>query len=164
DADATVLATDDDIPCGVMHLSARAIRRIPEIGYFDLKEQLLPAIAAAGGGVPVIRSKRPPFRIGDRRSYLALVNWRRSMGVAMISDAASIDPSAFIEGGTLVGRGAAILGRAIVSDSVVMPGAIVGPGAVVARSVVPPGARVGAGARVIDEVFASLGAGGREAP
>lgn len=161
-SDATVLAGPDGSPCGVMHLSLRAIRRIPTIGYFDLKEQLLPAIAAAGGRVPVVRSSGAPFRISDRRSYLALVDARRAGGIPMISDAAQIDASAFIEGGSLIGRGAVVKDRAIVSGSVVMPGAVVGAGAVVARSVVPPGARIPAGSRIIDEVFASLASGGRE--
>lgn len=161
-SDATVLAGPDGSPCGVMHLSLQAIRRIPTIGYFDLKEQLLPAIAAAGGRVPVVRSRGAPFRISDRRSYLALVDARRAGGAPMISDAAHIDPSAIIEGGSLIGRGAVVKERAIVSGSVVMPGAMVGAGAVVARSIVPPGVRIPAGSRIIDEVFASLASGRRE--
>jgi hypothetical protein len=164
EADATVLAGPDGSPCGVMHLTARALGRIPAIGYFDLKEQLLPSIAAAGGLVPVVRSNAAPFRISDRASYLALLESRHACGAAMISSHATVDPSAFIEGASLVARGAVVRERAIVSGSVVMQGAQVGVGAVVARAVVPPGARVPPGAHVIDEVFASLSPGGRDEP
>jgi hypothetical protein len=161
EAEATVLAGADGTPCGVMHLSERALRRIPTVGYFDLKEQLLPAIAAAGGLVPVVCSRAAPFRISDRRSYLALLGARHAHGVTMISDQASVDPSAFIEGPTLLARGALVHERAIVSGSAVMQGARIGPGAIVARSVIPPGARVPAGARIVDEVYASLSSDGR---
>jgi hypothetical protein len=161
EAEATVLAGADGAPCGVMHVSERALRRIPAIGYFDLKEQLLPAIASAGGMVPVVRSEAASFRISDRRSYLALLGARHARGLKMVSEQASVDASASIEGMTLLARGSVVRERAIVSGSVVMQGADIGAGAIVARSVVPPGARVPAGARIIDEVYASLSSDGR---
>lgn len=176
-SEATVLATASGQPCGVMHLTAKAVSRIPTIGYFDLKEQLLPALAAQGGVVPAIQTSIVPHRISDLRSYLALVAGQAQGAASPASSTASspasstasstvsslVSESAEIQGGAnvapdvLVGRGVQVHAGAVVVGSVLMPGAIVGRDAIVARSVIPPGSRVPAGARVIDEVFASLG-------
>jgi mannose-1-phosphate guanylyltransferase len=80
----------------------------------------------------------------------------------MVSPDASIHRTAVLQGGVLIGRGVEIGAGAVVSGSVVMPGARIAAGAIVARAVVPPGASVQAGARVIDQVYASLDASGRE--
>ena len=174
-SEATVLATAAGQPCGVMHLTAKAVSRIPTIGYFDLKEQLLPALAAQGGIVPAIQTPIVPHRISDLRSYLALIAGQAqgaaspasstSTATSTVSSTVSslVSESAEIQGGAnvapdvLVGRGVQVYAGAVVVGSVLMPGAIVGRDAIVARSVIPPGSRVPAGARVIDEVFASLG-------
>ena len=172
-SEATVLATAAGQPCGVMHLTAKAVSRIPTIGYFDLKEQLLPALAAQGGIVPAIQTPIVPHRISDLRSYLALVagqaqgvaspasstesSTESSTASSLVSESAEIQGGANVAPDVLVGRGVQVHAGAVVVGSVLMPGAIVGRDAIVARSVIPPGSRVPAGARVIDEVFASLG-------
>jgi len=172
-SEATVLATAAGQPCGVMHLTAKAVSRIPTIGYFDLKEQLLPALAAQGGIVPAIQTPIVPHRISDLRSYLALVagqaqgaaspasstesSTASSTASSLVSESAEIQGGANVASDVLVGRGVQVHAGAVVVGSVLMPGAIVGRDAIVARSVIPPGSRVPAGARVIDEVFASLG-------
>jgi len=156
-SEATVLATAAGQPCGVMHLTAKAVSRIPTIGYFDLKEQLLPALAAQGAIVPAIQTSIAPYRISDLRSYLALVAGLGQGGASLVAESSDIDANAKVASDVLVGRSVQVHAGAVVVGSVVMPGAIVGRDAIVARSVVPPGSRVPAGARVIDEVFASLG-------
>ena len=155
-AEATVLAAADGRPCGVMHLSNTAIQRIPPIGYYDLKEQLVPAIVRGGGRVRPFFVSSEPSRLGDLTSYLSLLERRARSGVLMIADDARIDPTSDVTGWALVARGADIRSGALVANSAILPGAVVGEGAVVARSVVPPGAYVPPGALVVDRVFASL--------
>ncbi len=69
-----------------------------------------------------------------------------------IQPGATVDPSAFVAGPSVIGVGARIGARARVEASVLGPGTIVGEGANLLRSVVLRGATVAPGARVTDEV------------
>ncbi len=155
-ADATVLATNDLHPCGVIYLPRRTIDRIPRIGFYDLKQQLLKAISESGGRTVALRGDFATWRIADLRGYLAVVSRRQELGEVMISPRARIDPSSLLRGAVLIARDAVVEAGAFLTDSVVLPSAVIGSGAVIARSVIPPGARVPAGARVVDQVYAAL--------
>lgn len=159
---ASVLLWTDGRPAGALYLSRQALQHIPTIGYFDLKEQLLPAIAKLGSPATAVFSREAPHRVGSLQGYLKLMNARAEAGVEMISPQASIHPTAVLQGGVLIGKGVEVGAGAVISGSVIMPGARVASGAIVARSVIPPGASVRAGVRVIDQVFASLETSGRD--
>jgi mannose-1-phosphate guanylyltransferase len=64
---------------------------------------------------------------------------------ARVDPTAVVAPSARVDGGSVLVRGAVVGEDAVVSGSVLMAGAAVDAGAVVQDSVVGPGARVGAG-------------------
>jgi len=83
---------------------------------------------------------------------------------ARVLDGASVDPSARLEGGTVVDGGAWIEQGALVSGSVVMSGAVIGQDAVVLDSVVGPSAVVGRSAHLTGVTLgdeATVAAGGR---
>ena len=83
---------------------------------------------------------------------------------ARVLDGASVDPTAKLDGGTLVEAGAWIGRGVVVSGSVVMAGAVVGEDAVVVDSVVGPSAVVGRSAHLHEVTLgdeATVGAGGR---
>lgn len=161
-AEAAVLMSRERLPFGVLYLSKRAVERIPTVGYFDLKEQLLPALSRSGGKTVAVQATGTPYRIGTLRGYLDLIKARAESGASMVSQLSTCDHTAEVRGASLISRAAVIGARAVVSDAVVMPGARLGEGAIVARAVIPPGASVPAGARIIDEVFAPLEASGRD--
>ena len=86
------------------------------------------------------------------------------VGPARVLDGASVDPTATVDGGTLVAEGAWIERGATVSGSVVMSGAVVGEDAVVVDSVVGPSAVVGRAAHLDGVTLgdeATVGAGSR---
>ena len=68
--------------------------------------------------------------------------------VALVSEAADVDPGARVDGGSVVVAGATVRARAVVSGSVLMAGAVVGEDATLTDSVVGPGAVVGEGLRL----------------
>jgi mannose-1-phosphate guanylyltransferase len=83
---------------------------------------------------------------------------------ARVMEGASIDPSADLDGGTLVETGAWVGPGARVSGSVVMTGAVVSEDAVVVDSVVGPSAVVGRSAHLHEVTLgdeATVAAGGR---
>lgn len=69
-------------------------------------------------------------------------------GKHRVLDGARVDPSATVDGGSLVAAGGHVGPGAVVSGSVVLEGAVVGADARVTASVVGPAAVVGAGARL----------------
>lgn len=85
-------------------------------------------------------------------------------GESRVLEGAVVDPTAKLEGGSLVDTGAWVGRGATVSGSVVMSGAVVGEDAVVVDSVVGPAAVVGRSAHLQEVTLgdeATVGAGGR---
>ncbi|WP_232663972.1 sugar phosphate nucleotidyltransferase [Pseudonocardia sp. TRM90224] len=81
-------------------------------------------------------------------------------GEALVLEGAEIDPTAFVLGGTTVGRGVRIGPGARVEGAMLFDGAVVGEKAVVRHSVIGAGARVDDGAWVIDSVIGDRAAVG----
>lgn len=154
---ALVGAAIDGSPCGVHWMSASALALVPRIGYFDLKEQLIPALVGSGRRVHAWMGTHESCRISDRASYLRAAALMQAAGAESIARDAVIEPGARVRGGSVVCRGATIERGALVVDAVVLPGARVCADAVVARSIVPPGSHVPRGYLVVDEVFGALG-------
>jgi mannose-1-phosphate guanylyltransferase len=73
-------------------------------------------------------------------------------GEALVLGGASVDPEAFVFGGTTVGRDVRIGAGARVEGAMLFDGAVIGEGAVVEHSVIGAGARVEEGALVNDTV------------
>ena len=155
-ADATVFATRDLRPLGVIHLASRSVDRLPKVGFYDIKQQLLRSIGESGGRVLPLCVDVESWRIQDISSYLSLISHRALLGETMRSARALIDPTSVVQGTTLIARDVVIKADAFICDSAILPSAVVGKGAIIARSVIPPGAHVPAGARVVDQVYATL--------
>lgn len=162
-AGSIVITTRAGVSCGVMYVDRAAIERIPDVGYFDLKEQLIPALARAGSAARPLYVESDALRLSDRETYLRAVEMRAAEGAVMVADSAEVDPTAELDGVNLLGPSCKVAAGALLSGSIVLNGATVGEGAVVARSVIPPGVRVPRGANVVDQVLSPLGAGGRGA-
>ena len=75
------------------------------------------------------------------------------VGERLLLQDATVDPSARVTGGTVVGAGARVEGAARVASGVLFDGAVIERGAVVTRSVIGRGARIGAGSVVTDAVI-----------
>jgi hypothetical protein len=156
-----VATTDDDEPAGLYVFDQTALKPIPAIGYFDLKEQLLPALNRRGCQIRAVRVTDRVFRIRDRASYLqairAIAERHGEASGLWRSPEANIAPSARIAGHCIVEPQVVVKEGAVVHDSVLLSGAIVEEKAVVSRSVVAPGVRVPAGSTVIDRVASDRG-------
>lgn len=149
----------DGEPAGVYAFRRRALELIPDIGYYDMKEQFLPALAVNGINVVTARLPDDACRLNDLENYLiavrkSLANGERGGTFIRASDQASISGSAVLEGACIVEAGAVIEDGAVVHDSVVLWGATVGGGAVLSQSVAGPLAQIEPRSRVIREVVA----------
>lgn len=144
-------------PAGLYALAPEAVALVPPVGYHDLKEQLLPALARAGREVRLVALDEPVLRIRDRAEYLEAVRRSLSNGAAHSTlrraPAARVSPEARLAGCCIIEAGAVVEAGALVHDSVILEGAVVGPGAVVSRSVVARHAEVGASERLVDRIM-----------
>ena len=150
DAGVAILSLPDHSPAGVMLIRCAALREISEIGFVDMKEQALPAIARKHR-VTVVRGAVDRHPVRTMHDYLVAVRsgYRRRNSGAACEDAFAEEwrsSFALAEPGAVVGQ------VSVLHDSVVLRGATVGEGAVVVRSLVCPGAIVSPGQTIVDEL------------
>jgi hypothetical protein len=123
----------DGEPSGLMLITCRALRLIPNVGFVDMKEQALPIIASTYD-VRVVQCRRPTgLSIRTLSDYIAALRALHQPIRATATDPWAEDwKSTF----AIVEPGAAVSPSARIHDSVVLAGASVEAGAVVVRSVV----------------------------
>jgi len=166
-ADVALLCDKDYRPCGLTLIRCGALRGIADVGFVDLNEQALPAIAEKHCVKACCYEQPASMSIRSRTNYLDAIrtyhqrsntpcqltgppneeDWRPTFGI--IEPGAKVDPSA------------------VVHDSVVLAGGQVQANAVLVRAVVGPQGRVGAGESAVDCIAASHNsktALGRELP
>jgi hypothetical protein len=149
DGVAVVGTSLDQRPAGTILLRRRMLEAVPRLGYFDLKEQLIPQLLSRGDRVLGAALGETSVRMMDRRNYLRAVRiWQSRSGLV----AGGSSPQ--ILGHSIVCPGATLHPEATVVDSVVLPGARLGPKAVVARSVIGPLMVIPESAVIVDSVLA----------
>ncbi len=151
--DGAVGAGANAEPAGMYAFDRSVITKIPPLGYFDLKEQLLPALSRDGGRVRLVQITERVIRVRDRSGYLQAV--RMSLGAGdriRRSENATVSTSARIVGSCIIEPGAVIEDGVVIHDSVVLAGAVVQRRAVMSRSITAPFAKVPAASRVIESI------------
>jgi N-acetylglucosaminyldiphosphoundecaprenol N-acetyl-beta-D-mannosaminyltransferase len=149
--DVTLISHNDGTPSGVMLITCKTLRVIPDSGFVDMKEQALPAIASEHE-VTVIHRRRPTgLPVRTQNDYImALRHYHsRRVGKPTLSDPLAED---WLPAFSIVEQGATADSRAHVHDSVVLRGGIVEPGAVVVRSIVCPGGVVKRDRQAVDQL------------
>ncbi len=152
-ADVTLASERDGSPSGLMLVRCGSFRAVPKVGFVDLNEQALPAIAQ-GHEVRVATLPRPAgMPIRTLAGYVEAVRayHRRTNGASHLADPYAEDWQASFR---LIEEGANVDETATVHDSVVLAGARVEPGALLVRAVVCPGATVHRGRSAIDRLVA----------
>jgi len=177
-------------PSGVYVFDRRAFSFIPEDGFQDIKEKLLPRLYEAEEDVATFPASRLAPRVFNAETYLALNHWAleraphrasldfRAVGQASVHGSATVAPTARLLGPILlgprvrVGEGATLIGpvcigadtivarNAVVSRSVVWGGCVVSTGAFVDRSMLADQVVVGPHDAVYSTVKFGAGGGG----
>ena len=150
EGDFTLVSHNDGTPSGVMLLSCKTLRMIPETGFVDLKEQALPLIAT-NFDVTVLHCRRPTgLPVRTLTDYIMAMRHyhRRRIGKPAVSEPMAED---WMPAFSIVEQGATVDPRAHVHDSVVLRGGVVEAGAVVVRSIVCPGGVVKKDRHAVDQ-------------
>lgn len=138
-------------PSGVYVFNRRVFTYIPEDGFQDIKERLIPLLYRAGEAVSTHMSRAGAPRVVNADTYLALNHWVvertsrhrespdgfRSSGETVLHDSTTVDPTARLLGPVLLGPGVSVrAGATLVGPVSIGSGTTVGRDAVVSRSVV----------------------------
>jgi hypothetical protein len=153
--DVTLVSHNDGTPSGVMLITCKTLRVVPDSGFVDMKEQALPAIAKQHD-VTVIHRRRPTgLPVRTLTDYISALRQYHS---GRIGKQNIIDPLAedCLPTFRIVEQGATVDPRAHVHDSVVLRGGIVEPGAVVVRSLVCPGGVVKRDRHAVDQMVCPI--------
>ncbi len=157
---------DDDCetrlrPAGIYCCEPEVFKHIPNTGYVDLKEQLIPALQRAGQRVGAVRLRGQTQQVTDWSSYLHAITRALSHGpegeyrqlapaiwvgqdVEIASDARIVGP-AFIGRGCKLDSGSVLMGPAFLAD-----GCQLQRGAWVIRSIAPSRTTFFSGSSVSD--------------
>ncbi|MEM1212097.1 MAG: hypothetical protein AAGI68_07345 [Planctomycetota bacterium] len=156
-ADVAMLCREDDSPTGLMRMRCGALRSINTVGFVDLNEQALPAIAEACD-VRVVRTPGPvAMSVRTLEGYIHTLRAYHRYAAGRLHPHGRPLREDWEPAYQIVESGAAVSAKAVVHDSVVLNGARVEAGAVVVRSVVCPGAVVARNQRVIDRIASAAG-------
>jgi hypothetical protein len=151
-APVVVVSHADGTPSGMMLVRCGCLRDLPEIGFVDMKEQGLGAIARRHTVKVLERMEPTGYPIRTYVNYLSALRHFHADS-ALASNATEDWESRF----SVVEQGTDVAAGAIVHDSVVLRGGRVEKGAVVINSVVCAGGVVQRGKTVIDELVTAAG-------
>ncbi len=142
--------------CGVCLFDRQSFSLVPDVGFFDLKEQFLPLLRSKGRLIESVTIAPRALRLQSRAAWLAIVEaWGRLSSEDRAAGLIESEPpfrSDHRENGVCVIESGAVVRGAVIISSIIMAGAVVESGAVVARSVIGPGAVIAAGSVVVDAV------------
>ncbi len=143
DADVLVGVSEFDRLAGVLAIRPSILDFVPEVGYFDLKEQALQAALQAGLKVATEIVVPRAIRLNSVKGWIDAVKFHLSRSAEQNGRVnlrgACVDPDADV-------------GNAAIIDSIVMNNVQIHDEAVVARSVICEGVVIPAGTRVVDSV------------
>jgi mannose-1-phosphate guanylyltransferase len=139
------------VPSGIYAFSREAVDLVPDRGFFDIKEHLIPRLYQSGGRVTTFTAPRASPRVLDVSSYLAVNEWMverlatngeavngyQRVGTGVFHQDALIADDSVLVGPVLVAPGARIMSGAVIVGPVsIGRDAKIGRGAVVSRSAI----------------------------
>ena len=140
-----------ETPTGIYVFSRQALDSVPATGFYDIKENLIPALHRSGGQVSAYPAPAASPRVLDSSSYLAVNEWMVEQlvtsaavpegyvrsGSALIHAGARVADNAVFVGPVLVGPGSRIRsGAVLVGPTSIGREVTIGPGVLVSRSAV----------------------------
>ena len=147
--------TDNGQPAGMMLLKRRVLDLVPDIGFFDLKEQLLPRVLERGNTILVRSITDDTTRLSSQENYF---DCNKILGARLDQDKPHgpwIHPDAHVHSevtlgvNVLVGPGARIDPGVVLEDAIILGGAHIGMNSLVIQSIVMGSAKIPANTRLI---------------
>ncbi|MAB29318.1 MAG: hypothetical protein CMJ53_08610 [Planctomycetaceae bacterium] len=126
---------------GVILMKREILDLVPELGFFDFKEQLIPRVLESGMRILVKEITHRSVRFSTPSTYLKqLTDYMLSKTCdatgPFVSDSANVDPSTVLGANVIVGENVTIKGGCLVQDSVILDGCEIGADSTLVRSIV----------------------------
>ena len=126
---------------GMVLMKKEMLDLVPEMGFFDFKEQLIPRVLDSGSRILVKEITRRSIRLSTPQAYLRqLIEYspleQDDASGPYISSSAHVDSSSILGRNVIVGPNAWIDANCLIQDSVIMEGARVGPNSTLIRSII----------------------------
>ncbi len=164
-------STEKGTPAGIYICSKNVLEQIPEDGYFDITESLIPKLLRAGRAVRCVELDKPTGNFRNRVQYLSALKYylesrpnlntnlkyhkHNGSGPLWLAKDAKIAQSARLCGPVVVMNGARIGLEAIVlGPAVIGRNVTIGPGSIVNTSTIWDGARVEENCEITDSIVA----------
>jgi NDP-sugar pyrophosphorylase family protein len=137
-------------PIGIYVFNREALEQVPQQGFFDIKENLIPLLHRTGGRVSAYSVEHPSPRVLDAASYRAVNEWMVEQLVATRTV-----PEGYVLSGTTLAHREAVIAR----DATFVGPVLVGPGARIAsRAVIVGPTSIGRDASIGPDVLLSRSA------
>jgi len=139
--------SSEDETAGMILMKRRMLDLVPDLGFFDFKEQLIPRVLDSGSKIIVREITRRSVRLSTPNTYLKqLTDFAPSesseTGGPFVSDSAKIDPSCILGDNVIVGENVTIMGGCLVQDSVILDGSFIGADSTLIRSIITRDSRL----------------------
>ncbi len=163
---------DDYRPAGVCVISSNALRHVPDVGYQDIKESLIPLLHREGERVLTFRIDKEVPRVSGAGACLSAGAWVLDLaaaaahlppgfhrsGEALVHESAHLDSSASLVGPVTIGpRSRVDAGATLVGPVTLGADCVVESGALVSRSALWDGACAGSNG-ILDRCILTFGA------
>ena len=152
-------------PAGIYICESNILEQIPEAGYYDIKEGLIPEMLRAGKSIHAATLPNHVGNFQDRQQYLFGINdylqsrpkfdfdLKSNDGAdsqdVWIATSADVDPQARIYGPTVIMNGTSVSSdTVIIGPAVVGKNVTIGKGSIIVNSVIWDEAKVGSNCRI----------------
>ena len=132
---------------GMILMKREILDLVPELGFFDFKEQLIPRVLESGLRILVKEITRRSIRFSTPSTYLKqLTDFKLSktgdVRGPFVSDSAKVDPSSVLGVNVIVGDNVTIKAGCLVQDSVILDGCEIGADSTLVRSIITRDSKV----------------------
>jgi NDP-sugar pyrophosphorylase family protein len=142
--------SSQDETAGVILMKRGMLDQVPEMGFFDFKEQLIPRVLESGLRILVKEITRRSIRFSTPATYLKqLTEFTPTESCdeegPYVSDSAKVHPSSVLGVNVIVGENVTIKSGCLVQDSVILDGCEIGADSTLVRSIITRNTKVEAG-------------------
>lgn len=139
--------SSEDETAGMILMKKRMLDLVPDLGFFDFKEQLIPRVLESGLRILVRDITRRSIRFSTPSKYLKqLTELSRSESCdgrgPFVSKSAKVHPSSVLGGNVIVGDNVTIKAGCLVQDSVILDGCEIGADSTLVRSIITRNTKV----------------------
>lgn len=139
--------SSEDETAGMILMKKRMLDLVPDLGFFDFKEQLIPRVLESGLRILVREITRRSIRFSTPSKYLKqLTELSRSKSCdgrgPFVSKSAKVHPSSVLGGNVIVGDNVTIKAGCLVQDSVILDGCEIGADSTLVRSIITRNTKV----------------------